>query len=109
MNLLTEFIVVSYIIIGLAYANKIPDMYFVITLFFLFKLIVNYRKCTLSYVECKLRNVKKEEGYIQNFLDNIVDVRYDENAVYIYMFMVYISFMYLYQQRKNINNMLFKK
>lgn len=108
MNLLTQFIVTCYIVYGLANINNLPDTYFVITIFFLFKMIVNYRKCTVSYIECKIRGVKKEEGYVQNLLDGIVDIRDDENIMYMYMFMVYMSMLFLYQQRNNISNNLKK-
>ena len=32
--------------------------------YFLFRMITDYRKCTMSYMECKLRGVKKEKGII---------------------------------------------
>ena len=32
-------------------------------IYFLYKWITNTNKCTLSYIECKIR-VKKEKGYI---------------------------------------------
>lgn len=45
-----------------------------ITAFFLIKWVTDYRKCTFSYVEVKLRGVKKEEGYLNYLLDSIIDV-----------------------------------
>ena len=50
--------------------NKEPDSLYTILLFyFTIKIIIDYRKCTLSYIECKIRNVKKEKGYINNFFN----------------------------------------
>ena len=38
-------------------------------------MIFNLRKCTFGYMECKIRGVKRDKGYINNFLDGIVDHR----------------------------------
>jgi len=38
-------------------------------------MLFNYKKCTFSYLECKLRNVKREDGFLASFLDHIVDLR----------------------------------
>ena len=54
-----------------------PGVYVVILVFFLVKAVFDVRKCTVSYVECKLRGVPKEEGYVNSFLDGIVDIRND--------------------------------
>ena len=60
----------------LALAKKpIPRFWMGLFTFVSFKLLVNYRKCTLSYVECKLRNVKKNDGYIHNILEEIMLLR----------------------------------
>lgn len=42
-----------------------------ICIFIFIKLLFDLRKCTVSYIECKVRGVKKEEGIVYNFLDNI--------------------------------------
>lgn len=58
--------------------NKELDIiYSIILLYFTVKIIINYRKCTLSYLECKIRNVDKEKGYINNFFDDLFDIRYE--------------------------------
>ena len=37
--------------------------------FLLLKWIFDKRNCTLGYIECKLRNCKKEKGYINQLCD----------------------------------------
>jgi hypothetical protein len=96
-------IVYLFIFIGLIliYLNKdIYNLYIVLLLFFLFKFITNYRKCTLSYIECKLRNVKKEEGYLHSFLERIVDLRYTDH-IYIIIFNCIIILYYHYYIKGN--------
>ena len=71
-------LIFTYIFLGYSFILKkkeIPRNYIYILLFFTLKIIVNYRLCTLAYIECKLRNVERNKGYLNNFLDSIVDVR----------------------------------
>jgi hypothetical protein len=71
-------IVIIFIIIGLLYKfidNYIPPNYIVLVGFCAFKMISNYKKCTFSYLECKMRKVKREEGLLASFLDHVVDLR----------------------------------
>ena len=63
-----------------------------ILIFFLVKMVFNYRKCTISYIECKLRNVKKEDGYINKFMNDIIDFR-EKMKVYLYTFMYLLLFI----------------
>ena len=57
-----------------------------ICVYLLFKWITDYRKCTFSFIECKMiRGVKKEEGYIYNFLEPIFDINTYENRYIIYV------------------------
>ena len=35
----------------------------VICFYFLFRWLTNYRKCTISFIECKTRGIKKEKGF----------------------------------------------
>ena len=37
-----------------------------IALFFTIKFFLNYTNCTLGYIECKIRNTSRENGYINN-------------------------------------------
>ena len=49
--------------------KKINEIALTMVGYFLFRWITNYRQCTISYLECKLRGVKKEDGYIYNILN----------------------------------------
>ena len=71
-------IIVVYLIIGLLYTfieKRVPHRYSIILAFCLFKILFNYRKCTISYIECKARGVKKEDGILGSLLDHVVDLR----------------------------------
>jgi hypothetical protein len=70
--------------------KKIPKYYLGILIFITFKWIFNYRKCTVSWLECYLRGVKKEEGYLNYYLDKIVDIRYDKNINIIILICLFI-------------------
>jgi hypothetical protein len=83
--------VITYLVIGFAYVMcdiQFPNCFFALTMFFGFKWLFNYRKCTISYIEVKLRGVKKEEGYLYRFLNYIVDFRYNPNVYLVYPFMI---------------------
>lgn len=68
-----------------------------VSLYFLIKWITNYRKCTISYMECKLRGVKKENGFLYNFLEPILDVNKRKDRYLIYFLILIIYFI----NRKN--------
>ena len=90
------YIIYIFIIIGIIYIilnKRHPDIYILLTIFFLFKFIFNYRKCTISYYECKLRGVKKEYGYLYNFMENILNYR---NTHHIYPIYIFLSIVLYY-------------
>ena len=96
-------IVYLFLFLGLFLINNdstIPRTYIGLLLFFLIKLVFNYRKCTISYIECKLRKVKKEQGYLNRFLDQIIDLRYTPH-VYIMYFIAGIILYYHFNLKKN--------
>ena len=75
-----------YLIFGIYYVlfdKIIPELYIGLLAFFTFKWIFNYRKCTVSRVECLIRGVRKEEGYIYKCLNSIVDLRYEKEILLI--------------------------
>ena len=83
------YLVYLYLIVGLLsiyFKKPLPRVYLGLLIFFVFKWIFNYRKCTFSRIECLVRGVKKEEGYLYNFLENMVDIRYC-NHIYLIVFM----------------------
>ena len=97
-----------YLVLGLLclFKNgKTPKYYIGILIFLSFKWIFNYRKCTLSWMECKIRGVKKEDGYLNRFLDNIVDIRYSKN-IYIILIICFIIIIYEFIYNKRYKELL---
>jgi hypothetical protein len=94
------FITYIFIIIGLLYLKEghIPRNYIAILVYFIFKMVTLYDKCTVSYIECKLRNVKKEEGYLNDFLHSIVSLRYTNHAKFIYIVGIIFVFVFIKQE-----------
>ena len=83
-----DIIIYLFILIGFLYIwkeRRIPEKYAVIVAFCTFKIITNYRKCTFSRLECKLRKVKKEDGVLASFLDRVVDLRYSKYKYFLYV------------------------
>ena len=96
------YIVYIYLIIGIYHTIldiTLPKLYLGILAFFTFKWIFNYRKCTISRVECLIRRVKKEKGYIYSCLNSVVDLRYEKE---IYMILTISLLLILY-------NVIYKK
>ena len=91
------YFIVSYLLYGLyhmVYNLELDSNYTVLLLFFTFKIIIDFRKCTLSYIECKIRGVKKEEGYLNQFFDKLFDIRNENEKVT--KLLLIISFIILY-------------
>jgi hypothetical protein len=107
-------IIIVFIFIGLLYVfvdKKIPQSFLVLVVFFTLKLIFNYRKCTFSYIECKYRGVKREDGLLASLMDHIVDLRNTKYIKIIYilsvLFIIHMDldeFKNLYLLLKNNNN-----
>jgi len=98
-------LVYLFLFLGLFLINNestIPKLYTGILLFFLIKIVFNIRKCTISYIECKLRKVKKEEGYLNRFLESILNLRYTSH-IYIMYFLTGIILYYYFVVIKRIN------
>ena len=88
-----------FILLGIAFVadGYMPREYIALTAYFVFKMLTMYDKCTLSYIECKLRKVKKEDGYIYDFLHSIVMLKDTVHAKYFYM--VSIIFIIFYTKQ----------
>lgn len=86
-----------YLILGLTYLSgkmgSVPEWYWMLSLYLGFKWIFDYRKCTLSYLECKLRGVPREQGHMNRFLDELVDLRKEPwiGGVYALQLMIIFS------------------
>ena len=63
-----------------------------LSLFLLIKWIFNHRNCSFGYIECKIRNIKREEGYINKFCEYYGDLIYNEynDILYIGMVLIYL-------------------
>ena len=72
---------------------KIISISIYIASFFLLKWIFNFKKCTLGYLECKIRNVSKSEGYINKICNDYGDMINDENVdlLFIISFLIIIT------------------
>jgi len=80
-------IIIVYLLIGILYTfidKIVPEQYIILIIFICLKMFFNYRKCTISYLECKLRNVKREDGYLASFLDHAVDLGQSKYNLIIY-------------------------
>jgi hypothetical protein len=78
-----------------------PQWLYAITLYTLFKWVADYRRCTISYLEVKLRGVRKEEGYLYNFLNALVDFRLTPYAPWVYAYQ--LAFIYYYGTKTRFN------
>jgi|TARA_B110000259_G_scaffold183182_1_gene228064 hypothetical protein len=72
-------IFLSYGLLHMILNIAIPAAYLKLLLFVTLKILFDYTKCTFSYLEIKLRGVKKEEGYLYNLLTSLNELRYDRD------------------------------
>ena len=97
--------VYSYLIYGLIMMIKgeiLPLIYLFCLAFASFKVTTNYRVCSVAYLECKLRDVKRNESYMNKFLDPIVDLRYTDH-IYILTLLSFIILTYNFVYLKRFN------
>ena len=90
-------LVYSYLAIGIyCICNNynIDQNYILLLLFFLLKSLFDYRKCTVSYLETKLRAVKKKDGYLFTLMDDILNIRNTEHIGLIYIVCSVILYYY---------------
>ena len=43
------------------------------------KATFDYRVCSLAYAECKIRNIDRNDSYVNQFLDPMVELRYSDH------------------------------
>jgi hypothetical protein len=94
--MIIESIIYLFLCIGLYFMILniyIPTHYMHLLLFFTIKILIDYRKCTVSYLECKIRNVPKEEGYINYLINGLSDIKYHRDFG-ILLFIVCIFIIY---------------
>lgn len=73
----------------------------VLCIYLLIKWITDYRKCTFSYIEIWLRNVKKEDGVLFNFLEDLFDFN---KCPYVYGIYLVVSIILLVNVFRYINH-----
>lgn len=84
-------LLIVYMSLGTAFAlTAIPEWYTAMTFMLMCKWIFDYRKCTLSYIEIKLRHVKKERGYLFKLVGDLVDFRQDQCIQWMYLFQILV-------------------
>lgn len=95
MDLILGFVLLycTYGLFALFY-NNIPESYVMLSLYLSFKWIFNYRKCTLSYYEVKLRGVRKEDGYLYQFLEKLMNFRNHELIIPVIVFQLIVILYY---------------
>lgn len=95
---LSLFIVYYYVFIGVMVMitkNVLPQWYITIVLFIFFKMISGLEKCTVSFIECKLRGVKKEEGYLYSFLNTVTKLKNTKHVLLLYpMALIFVAYFY---------------
>jgi len=97
-------ILLIYFIIITLFSNSIDHVQIVLILsgFILIKWKYDYRKCTFGYIECKIRNVKKKEGYINNFCEYLGDLIYCKYNSELCLLMLFIFILNLIRLIKHI-------
>ena len=101
MHIITYlYLLIGYYLIVKNY--NLPKKYITLLIFFTLKIIFNYRKCTISYLECKIRGVKKEEGYLYQFLENIINIRNTNHYYILLLGVIYIYYYHFIIKNKNI-------
>ena len=73
--------------------KELPLLYLFCMAFCSMKVITNYRVCSIAYLECKVREIKREESLVNRFLDPMVDARYTDH-VYLLSIMTFVILVY---------------
>ena len=61
------------------------------------KWITNYNVCSVGLLECKLRKISREDSYVYQVLDNIVDINKKKEK---YFFYIIYSLIFIINFRK---------
>ena len=82
--------------------GRVQNIYIGLIIFILFKWLFNYRKCTISYIEYRLRNSKKEDCYLYRFMENLIDLRYTRHVRKYTLLAIIILFDFYFIKKKEI-------
>ncbi len=103
-NILITIIIYLYFILTTIFSDDLSIIRVNIfaILFLLLKWILNYRKCTLSYIECKIRNIKKEKSHIYNYCEFFGNLIYNKYNDILFLLLVILLLINLFKICKNI-------
>ena len=76
------------------------------------KWLTNYNVCSMGILECKLRRVSREDSYIYQILDNIVDINKNKEKYFFYILYTIILIINFRKFRKtnfNVFNIEYRK
>jgi hypothetical protein len=100
-------LICNYLLLGILMillSVNIPIQYISLLSFFALRVIYNYRKCSISYIECKfIRKVNKEKGYLYRLINDIVDIRYHPHYPYFLGITLIILIFYYVNNISNLN------
>ncbi len=97
-----EIIILSFLLYSCNVQNKtINQISMTFCCYLLFRWITDYRKCTISYLECKLRGVKKEKGYLYQILNKIFDYNRSKYRFLLYLLLCLIFYINNYNLKSN--------
>jgi hypothetical protein len=100
--------VYSYLLYGICFIlsdKEVSMVYLTLLLFCTFKVVTNYRVCSVAYMECKVRGIKREYSIVNKILDPIVDLRYT-NHIYILVLITFFILTYNFVYMGRIKNIL---
>ena len=108
-NYSISILLLIFLIISLFIKNEtVNQSALVLCFYFLFRLLTNYRKCTISFIECKIRGIKKECGLLYNCIDPIIDYNKNNYRFYLYIFILIVLSFNLDNLNNNMNFLLVK-
>ena len=101
-HLLFVYTYLLYGILSIITKKQVSMLYLFLLLFCCFKVTTNYRICSVAYLECKLRKIKREDSIMNQFLDPIVDLRYTNHIYPLVLLSFYIlTYNFIYLKRVN--------
>ena len=104
LHLLFVYIYLSFDILMMVLNDKVSILYLLLLLFCSMKVITNYRVCSVAYLECKIRNIRRDESIMNRFLDPIVDLRYTDH-IYSLTILTFIILIYNFVYLKRIQEL----
>lgn len=101
-HLFFVYIYLLFGILSIITKKELSILYLFLLLFCCFKVTTNYRVCSVAYLECKIRKIKREDSIMNKFLDPIVDLRYTDHIYPLAILSFYIlTYNFVYLKRFN--------